>query len=261
MIDEYLGAGEYEGRGNRRAFLIALDNAIDRAHHGVLRGRAPAGATLRLVREGSFPTWEGSFTDRVETEIVVGEDGRYRWHVNPSTRPVVQARQVRVLGEEPTSSFEQTGTVPPPNGHVDVPYVLEVDQPDLLQIDLTWDLPDDMDLEVYRDLDGNGTADGDDPQVGSSGSFVGEKERVLLEAPEAGAYVVRVINFASASPTWTVTADTYEAEFDTVGGLVEAWTLECEVDGEVLSRQAVVIDRGDVEKADLKACIARARRR
>ena len=48
VIDEYLGAGPYAGKGNREAYLIALENAVDPTTHSVLTGKAPAGATLRL---------------------------------------------------------------------------------------------------------------------------------------------------------------------------------------------------------------------
>lgn len=254
VVDEYLGAGEFAGKGNREAYLIALEAAVAPGHHAILQGSAPAGATLRLVRQGSTPTWEGSFQDRVETTMMVGSKSRFSWHVNPSTRPLVEARQIRVLAEEPTSTFAESGTQTVPTGHVDVPYTLAQDQPDLLDIRLTWDLPDDMDLEVYR-------KEGDElVEVGSSGGFVGVKERVLLEKPEAGEYVLRVINFASVSPTWTVTAETYESRMETIGGLIEAWTLTCEVDGQVLETRPVIVDRGEVQKVDLRGCLRAAKR-
>jgi hypothetical protein len=186
--------------------------------------------------------------------MMVGSKGRFSWHVNPSTRPVVESRQTRVLAEEPTSTFEETGTQVPPTQHVDVPYTLEEDRPGLLQIRLDWELPDDMDLEVYR-------RDGDDlVEVGSSGNFVDEKERVLLEKPRAGEYVLRVINYASVSPTWTVTAETFQSELRTIEGLVGAWTLTCEVDGRVLEKRPVVVDRGEIQKVNLTGCLRAAKR-
>jgi hypothetical protein len=77
---------------------------------------------------------------------------------------------------------------------------------------------------------------------------------VLLQDPEQGSYVLRVINFASATPTWTLTASLFEAETSTVPGLVEAWTLTCERDGRVLQRVPVVIDRGQQLRLNLSAC-------
>ena len=51
VVDEYLGAGQYAGQGNREAYLIALENAVDPRAHSVLTGRAPKGATLRLSQD------------------------------------------------------------------------------------------------------------------------------------------------------------------------------------------------------------------
>ena len=47
-IDEYLGAGAYAGKGNREAFLIAMENAADATKHSVIEGTGPPGAQLRL---------------------------------------------------------------------------------------------------------------------------------------------------------------------------------------------------------------------
>ena len=59
VVDEYLGAGQYAGKGNREAFLIALENAVDPSTHSVLTGRAPgrrhaaAAEDLRHARPGT----------------------------------------------------------------------------------------------------------------------------------------------------------------------------------------------------------------
>ena len=39
VVAEYLGAGIYAGKGNREAYLIALENAADAAQHSVIAGR------------------------------------------------------------------------------------------------------------------------------------------------------------------------------------------------------------------------------
>ena len=88
----------------------------------------------------------------------------------------------------------------------------------------------------------------------SSGNAVAEKERVLLQDPALGTYVLRVINFASVTPSWTLTAALFNADTSTVPGLVESWTLSCERDGRVLQRVPVVIDRGQQLRVDLTAC-------
>jgi hypothetical protein len=247
VIDEYLGAGEYAGKGNREAYLLALANAVDAEAHSVLTGKAPAGATLRLKKTFATPTWESSIQDSLDTSITVGRNGRYTWHVNPSTRPVVMDRQVETVSGDPVAQETWTGTTAPLQS-TDQEFTVSQDA-DLLEVTLDWPTPDDMDLEVYRK-----NADGSLEEVGSSGNFVAEKERVLLQDPAQGTYVLRVINFASATPTWTLTASLFEAETSTVPGLVETWTLTCERDGRVLERVPVVVDRGQTLRVDLKAC-------
>lgn len=53
----------------------------------------------------------------------------------------------------------------------------ESDQ-EIMQVDLDWPTPDDLDLEVYRK-----NADGSLTEVGSSGNFVGDKEKATINAP------------------------------------------------------------------------------
>ena len=107
VVDQYLGTGEFEGKGNRAAYLIALQNTVDRTKHSLVSTKAPAGATLRLAKEFSTETYDGSaFTDRLETTMTVPANGAVSWHVNPSTRPAVQKHRLQVLAEEPTR--EQT---------------------------------------------------------------------------------------------------------------------------------------------------------
>jgi hypothetical protein len=247
VVDEYLGAGQYAGKGNREAFLIALENAVDPTTHSVLTGKAPAGATLRLRKTFATPTWDGSIQDSLDTTMTVGPDGRYTWHVNPSTRPVVMDRQIETVSGEPVQEESWTGTTAPLQS-TDQEFTVDQDV-DLLEITLDWPTPDDLDLEVYRK-----NADGSLTQVGSSGNFVTEKERVLLQDPAQGTYVLRVINFASATPSWTLTAALFNADATTVPGLVENWTLTCERNGRVVQTVPVVVDRGQRLRVDLTAC-------
>jgi hypothetical protein len=255
VVDEYVGAGAYAGEGNREAYLLALENTVDAETHAVIRGKAPEGATLRLTKEFSTPTWEGSFRDRLDTSMVVGEKGRYTWHVNQSTRPVVQAKLLEITEDEPLRSESFSGGPTTVGQAVDHEFTMTESDVDVLQVDLDWPTPDDMDLEVYRkDSDGSLT------QVGSSGNFVNEKERVEIAAPEPGDYVLRVINFASATPTYTVTATLFDSvvvSSEEVPALIENWTLSCEKEGRVLQQVPVVIDRGQQQKVDLSTCARR----
>ncbi|MGH8894354.1 MAG: M14 family zinc carboxypeptidase [Actinomycetes bacterium] len=253
VVDQYLGSGAYAGKGNREAYLIALENTAAASKHSVVSGKAPAGATLRLRKQFATPTYDGSsFTDRLDTTMTVPANGSFSWHVNPSTRPLVMKHRLQVLSETPTR--EQTYTASKallPTEHEDVEFAVTETGQDLLQVELDWPTPDDLDLEVYfKEADGSLT------EVASSGNFVGEKELATLNAPQPGTYVLRVINFASVSPTWTMTAGLYDTTDTIVGdGLVENWTLTCErPDGTVLQTVPVVVDRGQQVKPDLSAC-------
>ncbi len=253
VVDEYLGAGQYAGKGNREAYLVALENTVDTATHAVISGKAPKGATLRLSKAFASPTWESSFQDRLETTMVVGDKGRYTWHINQSTRPVVQTKLVRVLSEEPmrTETYEGGSTVV--GDAVDHEFTVTETNADLLRVDLDWPTPDDLDLEVYRK-----NADGSLTQVGSSGNMPGEKEQADVAAPAPGDYVLRVINYASAAPSYTLTAALYDSSTVEAGdSLIENWTLSCEKNGRVLQQVPVVVDRGEQLKVDLSTCVRR----
>jgi hypothetical protein len=250
VVDEYVGAGEYAGKGNREAYLVALENTVDTATHAVIAGKAPKGATLRLTKSFASPTWSSSFQDTLDTSMVVGDKGRYTWHVNQSTRPVVQSKMIRVLSEEPlrTETFEGGSTVV--GDAVDHDLVVTETDVDLLRVELDWPTPDDLDLEVYRK-----NADGSLEQVASSGNMPGEKEEADVSAPAPGDYVLRVINYASASPSYTVTASLFDAEEVEAGTpLIESWTLSCEKNGRILEQVPVVVDRGERAKVDLSTC-------
>ncbi|HEX5917638.1 MAG TPA: M14 family zinc carboxypeptidase [Nocardioides sp.] len=249
VVDEYLGAGSYAGKGNREAYLLAFEDAVNRGSHALISGKAPAGATLRLRKQFTTPTWsaENNVTDSLESTMVTSGK-TFSWDVNQSTRPAVQARLIKLLDEEPTRSETYTGTAAPASSVDHELVVTEADQ-EILQVVLDWPTPDDLDLEVYRK-----NADGSLTEVGSSGNFVGEKEKATINAPAAGTYVLRVINFASVTPTYTLTAGLYNATEQTTAPLVEAWTLTCEMDGQVRQTVPVIVERGQHVKVDLQAC-------
>ena len=120
---------------------------------------------------------------------------------------------------------------------------------DLFRIDLDWPTPDDFDLEVYLKK-------GDElVEVGSSGNQPGSKEQVELVDAVKGTYVIRVLNFASVSPSYTLTMGQYKGVTKRTKGEKESYTLTCEVDGKAKSSQKVFIDRGQVRSLDLRrAC-------
>jgi hypothetical protein len=271
VVDEYLGAGDYAGRGNRAAYLIALEAAADQAHHVYLHGNAPAGATLRVQRAATtetspvqliptqfsddpgIATGEAQgFEDVVESSLTVPAAGRYSWHLNPSTRPAVGSRVLPPEGSEVTRTETVDNTEPSsPGDTVDVPFsVSEAEAGQQLVSNLDWLTPDDYDLEMYKV-----EADGSLTEVGSSGELPGFKEEIIIEEAEAGDYVLRVVNYAAFNPAWTLTTTlAVPTEAPVVEGTTEAWTITCERDGEVRQTLELVIDRGENLRFDFTDC-------
>lgn len=248
VVEEYLGAGKHAGKGNRAAYLVALEHAVDTDYSGVLTGRAPRGAVIRLTKTFQTPTWTSSFTDRLDSAVRIGASGRLRWVVNPSTRPVVRSRTYREVAATPYRSRTFEAATPAPGSSAD--HTFTVSSPaDVMRVALDWPTPDDMDLEVYRRK-----ADGSLTQVGSSGNLPGEKEQVEVTDVAAGTYVLRVVNYASLSPSYTLTAGLHETVTRRTPGKREAYTLTCEKNGKVLQRSKVYVARGQVRAVDLTEC-------
>jgi hypothetical protein len=246
VVDEYLGKGKYAGKGNREAYLIALEHAVDTSYSGILKGRAPRGATIRLQKTFRTPTWESSFKDGVDTAIQVG--GRnVHWIVNPSTRPVVRSHPYEDLSDTPFRKKVIEGGPVEPSGHVDHEFVLH-GPADVFRTSLDWPTPDDLDLEVYRKT-GDGLK-----KVGSSGNFVGDKERVDINGAPAGTYVLRVINFASTGLNYTLTEELFDSVTRYTVGRRESYTLTCEKNGKVLQQRPFFIRRGETKWVDFSKC-------
>ena len=253
VVKEYVGAGEYKGMGNREAYLRALEAAVDPRTHSRIVGTLPKGVRLHLHKSFRTPTWEGSFRDTLNSKLI-SRGGRFVWHVNPSTRPVVEPKVVQKVKEKELRGETFEGGPVAPGSHVDHEFTVKPSETgaDTFRITLDWPTPDDWDLEVYRK-----TSDGKLQKVGTSGAFVGEKEMVELQNYQAGDYVLRAINYASASPTYTLEAALVEETVTgtyVVPGKTERWTLTCEKGGTVLDTLKVVVDRGEVARVDLSAC-------
>jgi hypothetical protein len=248
VVDEYFGAGKYAGKGNREAYLTALEHAVDLRYSGVLTGKAPQGAVIRLRKVFDTPTWTSSFKDRLDSTVRVGASRDFRWIVNPSTRPVVRSRTYRDVAKAPYSTKTYEASTPAPNSSAD--HVLTLSKKaEVLRVALDWATPDDMDLEVYRKK-----ADGSLTQVGSSGNLPGEKEQVEVTDAPAGTYVLRVVNYASLSPTYTLEASQFDTVVKRTAGKREAYVMTCEKNGKVLQRDRVFINRGQTRTLDLTEC-------
>lgn len=109
---------------NREAFYVQLESTANGAYHSVVRGRAKAGTVLRarkafdtktpsvLVDDFGRTGPARTFHDVLNTTLTVGATGRFEWHLNPSTRPAVSAREAwNVTCERPAGTVIARGTL------------------------------------------------------------------------------------------------------------------------------------------------------
>ena len=277
----------FDGKGNREAYYIAAESALNAQRHSVLEGTVPPGTRLRLTKKFKTDTFpqaqpDGTqrplqFDDSLETVYDVGETGAFRWHVNPSTRPIV-AKATGKEGAGPPSPPEtrqgspagaaddpvNDGAAPGGDANADNPLNYN-DHPftvpaggdnETVSARVEWATPaSDYDVKLFEDTNGNGRSDAGEPVVGTSQNGATNVEEVSAARPglQAGKkYVVRVNNFAAVEP-YTLTI-TYTAPLPFKPAQVESYTLTCEQGGRVFDTQQVQIDRGQVKKLDLKAC-------
>jgi hypothetical protein len=275
-VAEYEGTTEAAGpgQGNREAYFKAQENTADASKHSVLAGQAPPGAILRVRKSFQTPTSQTredgrpvTIQDQLNSTMQVGSDGRFAWHVNPSTRPLVAEDRGREPTGEPSPPQEfssRGGTVPcadfdnpPPSCYEDhkitVPGGEGIDNAKAT-IRIEWPTPaSDWDMKVYR-ADANGNATGE--PVGVSGQGTTNFEEVVLGEPEPGDYVVRVINFAAAEP-WSGSV-TFAGPDPFQPAKVETWTFLCEdPEGTLRSGRQVAIARGEHRSFDLRSACAR----
>lgn len=151
VVQQYLGDDlSQDGEdGVREALLLAGEQAGNTQDHSVLEGAATPGATLKLTKSFKTTTspicqapYNGGSSDcpttgpamllddGLDTRLTVPADGRYAWHVTPSTRPFERkagrteawtmtcvAPDGRVLGEQlVTVAIGERRTVNPCTG-------------------------------------------------------------------------------------------------------------------------------------------------
>jgi hypothetical protein len=287
-IRQYTTGQNDGGGGNREAYLIAMEHAADSKHHSTLKGDAPPGVTLRVKKkfvtetspveplrtnlpltDDGEPASQPSpqldkieFEDNLDTTMEVGSDGRFNWSINPSTRPIKAANRYRTVSEEPTRTVEfakDEDTTPATEGEPtdanweDETFDVKPEEEGFtLIVDLQGTGADDYDVELYH------VVNGEMKLVGESGELPGLPERVIVEDPDAGNYVLRVINYLGIGP-YSGTASIYGLGPEVVkAGETEVWEFTCEAGGKILGQQKVLIGRG--ETLDMKEpCGANAR--
>ena len=278
------------GGGNREAYAIAQESTANATRHSIVRGEAPAGATLRISKSVMTPTSPQPdangepilVEDNLSSELAVGPTGSFEWHINPSTRPLVAQERGRASLGDPSDPVTDTGdsttTTPPvgcadfettdPNCWNDHPFTIPdgagTDN-DAATVNVSWTVPvNDWDIKVFRDTDSNGTSVGEPAgaEVGQSGnSPPGTEESVTFVDPEqpdgrlqAGDYVVRVVNFAAPAPDPYTVNVSFAGPEDPQAAQTEAWTLTCSLDGSERTSTQVTIERGEAQDLDLSGC-------
>jgi hypothetical protein len=281
----------FDGQGNREAYYIAAESTLNEQRHSVLEGNGPAGATLRLTKEFKTETFPQPpddepllFDDKLETVYDIGSDGRVRWHVNPSTRPIVaketgvpdagepsppQSQTGGVAGSSPTEDDPDDGALTPGDANSndtlsynDHPITVPATGDNAsMSVRVSWtSLAGDWDIKLYEDTNGNGKSDNDEPVVGTSQTGTTNVEEVSANGtprlPGGKKYVLRVNNFAATAADNYDVDITFEAPPPFKAAQVESYTLTCEQGGRVFDTQQVEIDRGQVKQLDLNACAA-----
>jgi hypothetical protein len=260
VVAEYYG--KYPtGGGNREAYYKALGSTADSTRHAILEGTAQPGSRVRLRKEFQSSTSpviqpDGStsdpilFPDVLETTMTVGSDGRFEWHVNPSTRPAVR-KETRTSDVQPTpaqtidiSSSEPA--LPPAAGASD----------DVGTKDFEFDVTPEAARQIRAQIDGEDGDDYDlylykgskspDNVVASSTSSTAD-ETIAYDYPEPGRYVLSVQNWL-ATGTWTGKLELFGSvpgSETVVPAGIEAWTVTCmKPNGKVAGTEQIVVDRG-----------------
>lgn len=263
VVDEYLGLGDVAGAGqggNREAYYRLATANLDAAYHATITGRAPAHRRLTIRKEfvsRTSPVIVDDLQPAVTTDPVAYRDvltssldtrgGRFRWAVNPSTRPVVVGRS----GREPQAPAQ------PPVDLVNPPGVPAVGESDLTTFEISG-LPRYDNGAAYVTVSWPGEA-GDEAldwdvfvrnsagDVVATAASLADPEIALLVDPVPGEYTVEVNNYqgGTAATDWTGQVRFEQPQAPYATGIKEAWMLSCtKPSGAIVVTRRVVVDRG-----------------
>ena len=287
VVAEYLGLPPADGAGeggNREAYYEMLEATANSRNHSLVRGRAPDGWTLKVKKSfmtATSPVWQDDlgaeignpmlFPDTLESELR-SDGGRFSWHMNPSTRPLVAGRFGREATGPPQAAIplvnpagqpaENTGD-PTAQPVETVPFT--VDGPPAVDngrmtVHIEWTNPE-TDWDLY-------VTDAAGEIVTSSASFGDTTEDATLFDPPPGQYTAYVVNYDQVDGApyddWTNGSVSFQSPRPLTRGPQEAWTLTCEdEEGRLQAARNLVVDRGDrvnVGRVCSSAAIAKAKR-
>ncbi len=289
VIAEYNGttAAAGAGGGNRAAYAVAQRNTMQRREHSIIAGKVPGGAYLQLrkrFKTRTSPVIDASgepgdvikFQEKLRDSLKVRGSGRFRWHVNPSTRPAVSGaprgpKPRPGRPSDPVAFAGAAGVSAAPCADADTtdetcwndhPFEVEGDQGidnGIASIRAQWStVASDWDMRIFRDSDGDESSEGETDQVSSSLGVGGttDSESTTIKRPKlkSGDYVIRMINYAAVEPyEGTVNFKKTPKPLGGAQGRTERWTLICRNrrGGPVLDRVRVRVDRGKIARPDL----------
>lgn len=267
VVGEYTGTTEAAGGGggNREAYLQAMEAAMAPKYHSQVIGRAPARRTVTVSKTHVSPTSPVLQADGTTRSQIYFEDhlttryrsdgGRFRMHVNPSTRPLVAGRYGRLPEAPPQDTITLTNPagVPAEGGSeettFDVQGLPEADN-GFATVSIEW--PDDADWDFY--------VTGPDGETVGSGATLDNPEVITIPDPVAGTYTLTAENYEGAVGEWSGEVSFSGPEPPQTSGIKEAWQLTCtDRRGEVHASRTVVVDRGEKVRVG-RACVPRKRR-
>jgi hypothetical protein len=271
VVAEYLGLPPAAGAGlggNREAYYEMLESTARARDHSLITGNAPKGWKLKIHKSfmtSTSPVWQDDFGIEIGDPILfpdaltyqyASKGGRFAWHVNPSTRPVVAGRDGRdpVAPKQADVTFANPPGIPAENTEGDysagafeaIPFTVggppEVDN-GRMTVHIEWGNPEtDWDLYVVNEAG---------EVVTQSASFGDTTEDAVLVDPPPGNYVAHVVNFdqvdgAPAPDDWTNGRVTFLSPTPRHEDAKEAWQLSCvDKQGRIRLTRQVVVDRGD----------------
>ncbi len=247
----------------------------------MIKGRGPKRGRITITKTFKTPTspvQDASgepgeirrFKDHLSSTVRVKRNGRFKFNINPSTRPLVAQSSGRKADGPPSEPIQFSGTpaTTTPCGDADTedatcwndhPFTVPDQQGrdnDSAVIDIEWATPaSDWDMKVFRDSDGDGSSLGEKKPVGASATGApGSSEQATISGDdfEQGAkYVVRMVNFAAVEPyDGTVT---FQGPSPRIESREERWTITCRTrKGKVTGTRKLYIERGQVKKLNLR---------
>jgi len=271
-----------DGGGNRAAYYKIANFVLKKRSHATIKGKGPKAGRIIIRKRFKTPTSPviddtgepgevRRFKDHVRARVRVRRSGRFKFAINPSTRPLVAQESGRKAKGPPSDPLSFSGAASPidarPCGDAEsedpacfndhgfrVPNQANRDN-DSAIVRIEWLTPgSDWDMTVFRDSNNDGSSEGENVVVGTSAAGPSTSEQVTItgkDLVEGRHYVARVVNFLATEPyDGTVSFAGPPAK---VKAKKERWTVVCKTrKGKVTGSRKLYIERGQLKRLNLK---------